>query len=427
MLKRSLVVVLLLGALGYGLAHLFLLRFRAGDVFSPYSSLRADPLGVKGFCEALDELPRLKVRRNYRPIEKLNPADSTTLIYAGTPYEAFWRERELRSVEQLALNGVRVVITFLPLDRGPTEREKKRKAEEQKRLKEERERAQSRADKEKAKDGKGDGETKKESASKDGEEETEPEILPFSQVAKRWGFEFRFLGKKGEQGTFRRRAQLGSRELPLEPEISWHSALYFEALKPEWRTIYTCEERPVVIERKYGDGSIVLAADSYFLSNEAMRKERLPQFLAWVVGPVSTVVFDEESHGVRDDPGIASLARKYRLHGVAAGLLLLALLFVWKNAAPFLPPLEETNVDAEVVLGKEAGEGFNNLLRRSIPKAEMLAVCAAEWKKAFDHDGRHPHAGQVAEALASEQARPPRERNPVAAYRRISQFLAQKS
>ena len=44
------------------------------------------------------------------------------------------------------------------------------------------------------------------------------------------------------------------------------------------------------------------------------------------------VVFDEEHNGLRDNPGIASLARKYRLHGVIAGLILLAGLFVWKKA-----------------------------------------------------------------------------------------------
>ena len=50
----------------------------------------------------------------------------------------------------------------------------------------------------------------------------------------------------------------------LEPELSWHSALYFAELKPKRRTVYTSEAQPVLIKRRYGDGSIVLAADSLF-------------------------------------------------------------------------------------------------------------------------------------------------------------------
>jgi len=82
----------------------------------------------------------------------------------------------------------------------------------------------------------------------------------------------------------------------------------------------------------------VLAADSYFTSNEALLHERHPKLLAWLVGAGTRAVFDETHLGVAENPGMAALARKYRLHGVAAVLLLLAVLHVWGSAASLLPP-----------------------------------------------------------------------------------------
>ena len=48
--------ILLVLALGYGLLHLFALRFAQGDVYPPYSSLRSDPLGKKALYELGYEL-----------------------------------------------------------------------------------------------------------------------------------------------------------------------------------------------------------------------------------------------------------------------------------------------------------------------------------------------------------------------------------
>jgi hypothetical protein len=170
----------------------------------------------------------------------------------------------------------------------------------------------------------------------------------------------------------------------------------------------------------------VLASDSYFLSNEALRKERSPALLAWLVGSQRTVVFDEDSHGVTEQSGVASLVRKYGLHGVAAGLALIAALFVWKNMSRFIPPLDDPTADGELVRGKESGEGLINLLRRSIAPAGVLAVCAEEWRKAFDHTGKSPKSAQLEKILTDELARPSRERNPAAAYQTIRQALSQK-
>ena len=190
-------------------------------------------------------------------------------------------------------------------------------------------------------------------------------------------------------------------------------------MKPGWRTLYASDGRAVVAERAFGSGTIVLTSDCYFLSNEALRNERVPRLLAYLAGPAREIVFDEEHHGVTEEANIATLARKYRLHGLVAGALLAAALFIWQSSAPFLPPPASRLPDPGIVRGKSAEEGFINLLRRAVKPSELLAICAAEWKKAFDPEGRTDKAAHLEKVLAAE-------RNPVTAYQTISHVLSQK-
>jgi hypothetical protein len=56
-------------------------------------------------------------------------------------------------------------------------------------------------------------------------------------------------------------------------------------LDSNWRVLYERGGYPVLIERVFGSGSIVLCSDSYFLSNEALRRERIPIYWrGWSVG-----------------------------------------------------------------------------------------------------------------------------------------------
>ena len=67
-MKRHLSILLLLACaagFAFGLVQLFRLRFAAGDVYPAYSSLRSDPLGTMAFCESLERMPGLSVRRDF--------------------------------------------------------------------------------------------------------------------------------------------------------------------------------------------------------------------------------------------------------------------------------------------------------------------------------------------------------------------------
>jgi hypothetical protein len=411
----------------YGVAQLFILRYERGDVYPPYSTLRTDPLGAKGLYEALDRLPELSASRNFGPLPRLRPATPITLVYAGLAHRAYWENRELSSFNELVLGGTRAVFAFAPVEKRPRSADEVGADEAARRKKQE-----ARSAKGKPKGGKlgakareaeknapADEKKPADDADED-DEEANRGMIHFKEVAGRWGFAFDYL-PADEEREFDRVAVLADEKARLEPKVTWHTALFFKDLKPEWKVLYRCEGQPVVIERRLGRGSIVLAADSYFLSNEAMRNERHPQLLAHLFNGPPALVFDEEHLGVRDDPGIASLARKYRLHGVVAGVLVIALLFVWKNAARFIPPYHDETRDGDIVLGKDSAGGFINLLRRTIKPADILPLCLAELRKSTPL--RPAEQARVAELAAQEQARPSTQRSPVATYQAIAQTL----
>jgi hypothetical protein len=418
-----------------GLARLFALRYQVGDIYPEYSSLRADPLGTKALATALDELPEVEVRRNFKPLPKLHPDRPVTLVYAGVTHRAVWTNAELAAFNTLILNGSRAVFTFFPVESPPTPKEDEQARADARQKKQDQTEDEKSGDQKKATpqekptpkpdQGKAAKDQKKGNHEKAGadDEDAQSQFVGFHDVAKRWGFDFGYLPvEKGK--TFDRHAALIEPGGHLESDISWHSALYFRDLKPQWKVLYMCGTMPVIIERQFGQGSIVLVADSFLVSNEALRAERHPQLLSRLFSGPPIIIFDEEHNHLRENPGIASLARKYHLHGVVAGLALLAIFFVWKNMVRFIPAYPTSTDEGNVVAGKESAEGFVNLLRRSISPSAIFGVCLAEWRKTFK--GRPRELALAEEIWAKEQARPSRQRDPLTTYRAISRAIARK-
>jgi hypothetical protein len=142
----------------------------------------------------------------------------------------------------------------------------------------------------------------------------------------------------------------------------------------------------VFFEWALGRGRVVFAADSFFVSNEALLLARNPELLAWLIGPNSQVVFDEYHLGIAKTRGVVALIRSYRLHWFFAGIAFLAVLVVWKNATHFVPPFRpaaELN-QAPLASEKDHTQGLISLLLRHIAIKDILKVCVAEWKKTVD-------------------------------------------
>ena len=80
------------------------------------------------------------------------------------------------------------------------------------------------------------------------------------------------------------------------------------------------DDEPVIMRRSFGAGSLTLATDCTFLSNEALWRAPEPAFLLWFLGRQPRTVFDETLHGTQSDPGIMHLLRRYRLLGFFASV-----------------------------------------------------------------------------------------------------------
>lgn len=136
-----------------------------------------------------------------------------------------------------------------------------------------------------------------------------------------------------------------------------------------------------VIERAFGKGSLVMVANADTFSNQTLAQQRSPALLAQIVGPANRVIFEESHFGIRDDPGVMVLVRRYGLLGLLVALIVLALLFVWQAAFPLVPLPAEGARELEVHGDRTAQSGLAQLLRRGIPPAGLMQVCLREWER----------------------------------------------
>jgi hypothetical protein len=398
MLNRRVILSVALLALAavfvWGLAQLFNLRFAAGDIYPEYSSLRADPLGTKAFHDSLAAMDAPAVTRNFRPPQFLPDGRGTTLFVFGLPWDELSSEpSEYKKLDAFVRDGGRLVVTLYPQFPRPRNF---------------------------------------------GLRGMGTNVSVFKQRAakafdtnlvwldEKWGFVLAHHPVPlGNHGTFQPAAVTTRLPESLPESMSWHSAMVFTNVAADWKVIFARGTNPVMIERRLGSGSIVLATDSYFTSNEALRNERSAKLLAWLAGGNRTVVFDEAHLGSVQDPGVAALARRYRLHGAAIALLCIAGLFVWRNATSFVPAPRES-LDEAHVRGRESSAGFINLLRRSVPVDQLLQTCLNEWGKtrALDRRATPQRTRKVRETVEAHNVAV--QADPVETYRKISRILNER-
>jgi hypothetical protein len=142
-----------------------------------------------------------------------------------------------------------------------------------------------------------------------------------------------------------------------------------------------------------------------------------------------TAVFDETHLGVSENPGVMSLVIKYRLTSFLVALLLLAGLYLWKNSIPLVPSAASVRFgDDGITTDKDAVGGLISLLRRNIPKTELLDVCFREWTKSFSREYRESDGtrARLQSIVDQEMAKPPAKRNPAAGYRKLARILAER-
>jgi hypothetical protein len=423
-MKKGPLILLVLLALAFaaGLLHLFNLRFEAGDVYPPYSSLRADPLGAKALHDSLNSL--LEVERNFSSLARLADGRNTALFYLGSSTaDARFSTNQYRVFDRFLRTGGRLVLAFLP------EYDPPRSARVRSNLQGPRPASPATGTNQWAPPS-----SPPPSRRRPGRQSEDASLVSIWQ---RWQAEMAYAALPRDSIRDPYQAVPASRRMagPLPERLQVHTALCFQRLDPEWTVIYSRAEGtndwPVVIERQFGNGSLVLAADAYPFSNEALRRERQSQLLTWFIGGRGQVIFEETHLGTRGDPGLVTMARRYRLHGLGLGLILLAGLAIWRSASRFVPPpADELSAEStHQVEGKDSSEGLIHLLRRNIAPVDLLAICVQEWKHSLGV-GAKPSPAKIAEMeklIVEHNALEPRRRQPLETYRRFCAILSKRT
>ena len=222
-----------------------------------------------------------------------------------------------------------------------------------------------------------------------------PRRIPEKREAEvRWNVKLRYTPRGGDSSS----------------AIPRDTSLFFEA-GPEWRAI----RQGAAIERPFGSGSIVLAADTFPLSNEGLAEARDANYIAALIGPSSRLIFDENHFGVVDSGSVTKLMHKYHLEGALAVLAIAAALFLWRSATSFLPP-RATAVN-QAVAGRDSIEGMAALLHRGVAEKDLIDVCFAEWSRGSPPQSRTPRVEEEIRRLKHDA---------VAAYRAASKTLSEK-
>jgi hypothetical protein len=196
------------------------------------------------------------------------------------------------------------------------------------------------------------------------------------------------------------------------------TAVWLKPLGDEWRCLAEKNGRCLTVERQFGKGTIVIAADTFPLSNEGLRDARRAQWIAELVGPWKRVIFDEAHLGLEQTGSVGTLIRQFRLEAAALMLMTLAGLFIWRNSSSFLP-LRAPAPDTALI--GDPHRSLTLLLRRGVPAASLAQTCIDEWKRAKPLLP-YRQAIRVDEATAAVAAGP----NSVEAWRRVRQAIQER-
>jgi hypothetical protein len=99
-----------------GMVHLFRARMDTGDMYPPYSTFRADPLGSKALYDTLGATAGCAVARSYVPRDRLHVRNAAILFLGLDPgVIQFGSGKSLDEYEALAKQGNRVILTLLPV------------------------------------------------------------------------------------------------------------------------------------------------------------------------------------------------------------------------------------------------------------------------------------------------------------------------
>jgi hypothetical protein len=363
-LFKAAVFIILLGLFFLGLGMLARARFESGSIYPPYSTMLREPAGARAIYEALDLLPGIEVQRNTEEFLYHAKSSGRTIFVLGLSGRAFSSvdDDTYKDLEKCLQAGDRLVIAFssavpstITTDVKPEQASEEHNVENSQ--KEDRVHSPKKEEKSHAQG---------------------PLKVVLKDLRAQWGIDFDHMD--GVSKT----AQLRAEHLGLVPSIEWvnKSNLAFVLVDSHWKVVYAVQDKPVIVEKPVGKGSIVLLSDSFLFTNEAIKGHRVPELLSWLCGPHHIMVFDEAHLGILEQPNVATIIKRNGLRGFFVSLAVLGMLVIWRQLVPVVP-LPKKDASTLVASGRGYREGMANLFRRNIPKDQILSICVDEWERAF--------------------------------------------
>jgi hypothetical protein len=325
------------------------LQLEIGNTLPAFSTYRADPQGLRILFESLQRLPVGPVQRQKEPLSYLQSAPGKVLVLAGIDATETWLSgRDFQTLVRWAENGGTVVISFTT---GSSENVSP-------------------------------GELPVITSNGRDSNVTSPQ----GDQLRNWTEVLQVVGV--HLAKFKTDSPRIVQSNVLPPNPTWTGPLYFTRLSQDWTAIANASLYPVVIQRKFGSGKVVMLASTYPLMNRAMAERRDSALLAYLFGDAHGVVFDETHLSVVSDPEIITLLRRYGLLPTLGAMILLALIYSWSSRYSLLPRPRTASANDSIVQGKAGDEIFRQLLRRSVPNGQALGICANLWRKSFPRDKR---------------------------------------
>lgn len=319
-------------------------RLETGDTFPEYSTYRADPKGMKALYESLLASDLMHVSRRMQSSKILPSGEHQVLMLAGIQADQETvSDEDSRFFDHWLATGGRLIVALRPEKNQPD---------------------------------------RMQAASPENQHETDhPLNGSWRSLIRLWGVETVPLSG----------IHSATADSTLFGKISrWFGRDSFDRLASGWKVIAVQDGKNVIVERAFAHGSLVLLADSYLLSNEALATNRKTDFLLWLLDNRSGVLFDETHLGLSERPGIMTLAQRYGLQGTVISIIAVLLLFIWKCQYTLVPRTRIAQVQLTVP-GCSSDQAFLNLLRRNISQRELISVCLKTWLKTA-----RPRAAQLA-------------------------------
>lgn len=372
---------------------LFATMYGTGTRFPAYSTLGADPSGAEVLYRSLARLEGASVERNYQSIEDFEGTGSTTLVIAGalpTPDPTDILDR----LEAFVKDGGHLIITFEdPGSETALEYMTETESESD-------ENEEGEAD-EPSRPARKPGGGRPDRDSGDEPDDMLSALTRTENIGERWGFGYGFDDTRDEmvEGEFLQVQAQDDAPEGSPNTYPWYSRMYFEPEHEDWRALYVnFGHGPVLMERPLGEGRIVLASDSYFLSNEAMLRNRAAAVLEHALLQQPRIVFDESHHGLGPQPGIMKLLRRYRLTVFIWIAILLVALYAWRSATSLAPRQYRPHAEDEPAKRGNPLDGMTALLRRSLSDRAVLRSMQQAW------DGLPQSARAAADNATLEEA-----------------------